>query len=791
VASPFTVFRRNQKVLLAIVGIGAMVAFVFLDPLMRYIGAPRQEQNPVVVETNFGNLTRSELENLKYSRELVDRFLRQVAMQVIAAQIGQGTYDPRWMDSLAERQYQFWHQRLLGRSQGDTEQAAVETMVLARQAEQMGMVISDQAINDLLEQMTADSINSADLEKIIAGLQPSRPISVARLFESIRTEMLASEYRQLFLQSMRDVPPAQRFEYYERLNRRANAEVMTLAVADFVAQVADPSDAELKHFYEKYKNDYPNPDSPEPGFKQPPRASFQYFKASVDGLAEKIKPEISEEEIKKYYEDNKAQFRVFDLEKKESEEGKPTEGEAKPEATEPKPEGEAGEKGAEERKPDEPAPSEKPEAEKPEAEKPADDSAPQALAPARGMVRLVSAAVVQEEPAAEAPPADKSAEAKPSDEKPADEKPAEDKPAEDKPAVEKPADESAPADKPAEAKPGEEEPPRFEPLEKVRDTIRDSLARQKAAERIGEQFDELSAAMRRYTDELDLYETEKGTNPKAKPPVPLDFAKLAEGKDVTAGELASVTAAEAAKADIGKAFRVVQNARTRMATTVPLVDFAFTEALPLYKAESVQDNDNNAYLFWKTTDERAFVPPLDQIRPQVVQAWKMIKARQLARDRAKEYAAQARALKKPLKELFANQANLKTADTGLFSWLTLGNVPAGAGGEPRLSEVEGVDRPGTAFMEAVFDLEAGGIGVAANEPQDQVYVVRLVEFQPPMDELRDDFARENPNRYMMAAGDDQRAMYRAWLDGLNEQAGVHWVEQPGARGERQEDEAGL
>jgi hypothetical protein len=184
------------------------------------------------------------------------------------------------------------------------------------------------------------------------------------------------------------------------------------------------------------------------------------------------------------------------------------------------------------------------------------------------------------------------------------------------------------------------------------------------------------------------------------------------------------------------------------------------------------------------------VPPLDQIRSQVVQAWKLIKARDVARKRAEEYAAQSRALKKPLSELFGKQENLQIADTGPFTWLTLGNVPADPGAQPRLSDVSGVDRAGTAFMKTVFDLEPAGTGVAFNEPQDLVYVVRLINFEPPLDELRDDFARENPNRYMVAAGDDQRAIYRAWLEDLNEQAGIHWVRQADAR-RQTDEEAGL
>ncbi|MEX0677218.1 MAG: hypothetical protein WD063_09095 [Pirellulales bacterium] len=830
-ASPFAVFRRNQKILLATVGIGAMVAFVFLPPLTQYMGGSAKQANPVVVETDYGSFTQSELDNLEFSRDVVDRFLQRVTTKVIANQVGQGNLDARLYQTLAERHYMIWRQQLMARSQQGPEKAAIETLVLSRRAEQMGMVISDQAINDLLKQITDNSVTPAELQEIIRGLQPTRPIGEKWLFEAIRTEMLAAEYAQLFVHSLRDVPPAQRFEYYSRLNRRATAEVMPLAVADFVGQVADPGQEEIKKFYDVHKNDYPNPDSPEPGFKEPKRATFQCFEADIDQLTDRIKPEITEQEIATYYDKNKEQFRAFDFDDKgaaEKLEAEGKEGERGPEgekpANEPKSPDDKGTE-PESEKPGEKQPaaeSEKPSEEKPAQEKPAeekpsqpkaqdntenkDDSAPQAgLGTGRSIV-LTSATLAGDDPPDDSQPAGENPNEKnaPAEATSAEgpgtppAKPETSAPAADKTAGEKPPDASQDepaagqttekaAEKPAEEKPAEE--PRFEPLAKVADTIRTTLARQKAEERVREQFDELSGEMRRYTDEQDIYTAEKGTNPRAKPPVPLNFSELAKGKDVQARELKSVTAEQVAEEGIGKAFRIVQSQGSPIPMTVPFVNFAFAETLPTYKAEVIQNNDNDAFLFWKTQEEPAYVPPLDQIRDKVVRAWKLIKAREVARKRALEYAVQARALKKPLQELFGTQTTLKISDTGPFSWLTLGNVPEQPGAQPRLSEVEGVDRGGPEFMKAVFSLEAGGIGISLNEPETIVYTIRLIAFEPVLDELRDDFARTNPSRYMAAAGDDQRAIYQAWLAELNSEAGVHWIRQADTRRQTDQDDA--
>ena len=121
-------------------------------------------------------------------------------------------------------------------------------------------------------------------------------VSVARLFDAIRTEMMASKFSQMFQQSLTDVPPAQRFEYYSRLNRRAKTEVMPLAVADFISQVEDPPTGELQTFFDAHKDQFQDPLSPDPGFKQPKRTAFQYFKADFEKFKEQFKSQVTDEE---------------------------------------------------------------------------------------------------------------------------------------------------------------------------------------------------------------------------------------------------------------------------------------------------------------------------------------------------------------------------------------------------------------------------------------------------------------------------------------------------------------
>jgi hypothetical protein len=67
-----------------------------------------------------------------------------------------------------------------------------------------------------------------------------------------------------------------------------------------------------------------------------------------------------------------------------------------------------------------------------------------------------------------------------------------------------------------------------------------------------------------------------------------------------------------------------------------------------------------------------------------------------------------------------------------------------------------------------------------------VYVVQLAEFDQPIDELRDEFAKERPAAYLTVARPDQDQMYMAWLDNLEKEADVRWMRPPDVAPRREE-----
>ena len=430
------------------------------------------------------------------------------------------------------------------------------------------------------------------------------------MFDLLRQEMLASKLSRMFQASMNGLTPGQRWDYFEQLNRQATAQVLGVKVANYASQVEDPSDDEVKKFYDKYAAVIATPGSPEPGFKEPVKARFQFFQADNDRLVKEAKAQVTDEEIQKYYDEHKeTEFRTIDLppvkKKPADEDDMPADEDSeKTPATEKTPDGEttpadsdgkdadgkpdADKKPADEVKPDavkrldttkpDAVPEKKPAEPKAGTKKDAPKKAAgkQSAVRTSSPFRLVSdaAAVDGGRFAKEKPAAGATADAKPADE--SDPK----KPADEAPADEKPADEADPKTPPADG--DSTEKPKFDSLEKVRDTIINRLANDKMREVTQTAFDNIETAMQEYANQYILYTARKESDPKAVPPAQLDLAELAKANNVAAKETALISQVEAADTELGQSYNIERDPRSPIGfRQISFESFAFSDRLPL------------------------------------------------------------------------------------------------------------------------------------------------------------------------------------------------------------------
>jgi len=129
-----------------------------------------------------------------------------------------------------------------------------------------------------------------------------------------------------------------------------------------------------------------------------------------------------------------------------------------------------------------------------------------------------------------------------------------------------------------------------------------------------------------------------------------------------------------------------------------------------------------------------------------VKAWKKEQAAELANKHADEFAKKAEDAKTPLANFFADNKSVKVVRTDPFSELT-GGEASFVGGQIqqqpyRLSQPNEIVAAGPDFLRGVFNLKDGQVGVLMNNDHSIAYVVRVVEHQPNLAELRNAFMAE-------------------------------------------------
>jgi hypothetical protein len=286
----------------------------------------------------------------------------------------------------------------------------------------------------------------------------------------------------------------------------------------------------------------------------------------------------------------------------------------------------------------------------------------------------------------------------------------------------------------------EEEEVEYEPLEDVRELIIDTLARDMAVQvledRIRQVFVDLQSEYNRYGGKvIAARETEQ--------PAPAAPARLADLKQAVQGEEFMVEQTSLLSLrELGEE-TMVGRAMEPEGLRRPVWNAAFS-SLELYEPLLGKDLDGNWYLVVKTEDKPQRIPPLEEIRDQVVDAWKQQEAFKLAEARAKELAEQVRSASQGFEEFFADRGIEVVPQTAMFSWVSYGMSGPGTGQLPSLSEAPPLEKVGKEFMETVFSLEDADVAATHNHDQTAAYVVRVQTRERSRDELKEAFLKEQP-----------------------------------------------
>ena len=815
-ASPFSVFRKHEKVLMVGLTVLAMVAFVFLDQitpdqvpavfgaiagaaLFWALGAqtgrgwvyavagaalgliigmmlPGLYAPPPAVSSTQGNLSERELYDMIVRRQRANDFVYQAQL--------------RSMDEQTPRQPNTTFFGMPG------EEEVIRTWLLNKEADDLGIHLSDDAVIDFIKspEVTGGRLRPDDF----IAIRTSVGLSESQLLELLKYELRALTALQMLLPNLYPTPE-QYWDLYRRLNVTTELAVAELPVDAFVDQNANPSEQDLRQLFEQYRDVPPNQRGPgEPGFFVPRRVQFAYVEADFEQTRESIEPP-TEEQVREHYEQNKEQYRLFprdtgtvspgDAEFFSSDPDAPVEA--------PRPQESATERG-EAPLPSIDAPAESaPASRAPDQDAPADQNVPESE---QGAAAVDPRRIATVPVSAEDPPAQP--------EQPADEPapPAEPPPVEpgqpaaqapEQPALQVPpaGDISGNQGAAPPAAPARDPLPEYRPFEEVRDQIREQLYDQKVRDVLARKVSEAQSFMYKLGRERQVPpdSREKAKTPREVSEELRQYAQDNGLRYVASGLVSAEDLSDPDKYPIALATDPVQDPTGRQNAQTLEQHLFLSGPDVLYNPFIVETPlDQNRYAVWKIDDRPGRIPEFEEVREEVLRAWRIQKARPLAEERAQELAkslAPEQSLSDALQGKTVtgaeNGAPLRVQQTESFSWLRRLSAPQENPFAPpviEMSTISAVENAGEDFMRVVFnELQVGQTGVAPNADRTAYYVVQ-VKSRTPSDEeglarLRQSFMREDlfgrsmfgmmmPTAYDMVLTARQQAMYQEWLQNL-------------------------
>jgi peptidyl-prolyl cis-trans isomerase D len=340
-------------------------------------------------------------------------------------------------------------------------------------------------------------------------------------------------------------------------------------------------------------------------------------------------------------------------------------------------------------------------------------------------------------------------------------------------------------------------PPILRSFDDVRTELAVALAQERAQNEISDRFtkikeDVLLPFADEYATVLDEIEEARKKNPAATRNLPIspDLKEVAqrEGLNYEITKLLSREDAEhygpisSAEAGI-----------TPLSGGRKFAEEFFDSKKGLYEPEEMTDQGRTRYLARKIKDVTPHVPPLAEVRSDVILAGKMIQARVLAEKAASELAQR-------LQKAGATINNDAVVDG--YRVLT---IPAVSRKQSRIvpsqlylfseasedTPIPDVANPGEAFRDEYFGLQSGAIATAPNQPRTIYYVMALEKREPATFTAL--YAPYGDQRRYESSAQNQAAQQLAdeWMKWLRQKAGLQadWVPPDEVKGKQSSDEA--
>ena len=199
-SGPLSWFRKNQKILLGVFGVLLMFVFTVslgsgVDPIVDFLSGggargPNRTANETVVSWKGGQLTESDLQNMRVGTANVQKFL-QAGIQTALAR---GADRDRVLAAVQTMDLAIDDEGLL------------QSHLLAEKGRNLGLVVTDDSVNDFLTSVTDGVLSGSELGSILKQVSQGR-MGQNQVFEILREKLLVQKAYELVQSGIFPISP--------------------------------------------------------------------------------------------------------------------------------------------------------------------------------------------------------------------------------------------------------------------------------------------------------------------------------------------------------------------------------------------------------------------------------------------------------------------------------------------------------------------------------------------------------------------------------------------------------
>ncbi|MDR1958429.1 MAG: hypothetical protein LBQ54_05225, partial [Planctomycetaceae bacterium] len=285
-ANPFKAFRKYQKSAFVALGIVTMLAFIVIPILMQWENAVLQSRDVTLATSQYGKIQYRSIQNLRDEIQVLTRFYSSAGSQINS----ETQQSPAGLRNRYESLIRL------------SDEAVVYYWLKIQKMKEMGFEVSKKFVGDYLKVLTDDKLTETGYSQVIESLGiPSDTVIFL-----LQRDILAQFFDEEYLNSVRGITPIKEFEWFNRFRRMSKIQAAAVEVDSLLDQVPDPSDRELREFFEANKFRVQNPNLEETGFAVPRKSAVEYLVFGYDNIDT---GGITDEEVQKYYDENKESYK--------------------------------------------------------------------------------------------------------------------------------------------------------------------------------------------------------------------------------------------------------------------------------------------------------------------------------------------------------------------------------------------------------------------------------------------------------------------------------------------------